>query len=104
MLSGVNSSPGLSASDPEIKKRRLKEACQEFEAIFANYVLKSMRDSVQRAEEPDQAREIYESMRDESLARELSRGSGCGLAKLLYEQLLPLVEEGDKPAGPLQNP
>ncbi|HOV85487.1 MAG TPA: rod-binding protein [Syntrophobacteraceae bacterium] len=104
MLPGVSPELGVAPMDPELKKKRLKEACREFEAIFANYVLKSMREGIQRAEEPDQARQVYESLRDESLARELSRGPGCGLAELMYRQLLPLVEAGEKPQNPVRNP
>jgi flagellar protein FlgJ len=79
-------------SETELKKQRLRETCEEFEAIMMQYLLKSMRQTVDRAEEPDQAREIYEAMLDEHLAREISRNQSNGLAATLYQQLLPALK------------
>lgn len=77
------------------RAERLHQACEQFEAILLSYLVKSMRQSVLRAEEPDQTRELYESLMDESLADALSREQGIGLADKLYRELEPLL--GDKP-------
>ncbi len=84
----------------EMQKKKLKEACEEFEAVLTGYLLKSMRESVMRAEEPDSAREMYEGLMDETLAKEVSRSNGTGLGKLLYDQLVPLIKEEPRVAPP----
>ncbi len=92
MIAGVNKGLGPGAlMETDVAKKRLKEACQEFEAVLTNTVFKSMRQSIMRAEEPDQSRQIFESMMDETLAKEFSKREGCGLAALLYKQLLPMI-------------
>ncbi|MGV8074859.1 MAG: rod-binding protein [Syntrophobacteraceae bacterium] len=98
MISAINKTTmGAGApSGSDIAKKRLKEACQEFEAVLTNSVFKSMRQSIMRTEEPDQARQIYESMMDETVAKEFSKREGCGLSNILYKQLLPLIRDEDK--------
>jgi Rod binding domain-containing protein len=90
---------GGDVSKHEAQKKRLKEACQEFESIMTNYVLKSMRESVMRAEEPEKGRDMYEGMMDETLSREMSKSGGKGLSEVLYQQLVPLVPDGTGPPG-----
>lgn len=76
----------------DAQKKRLHKACQEFESIMTNYMLKSMRQSVMRAEDPEQGREMYEGMMDETLAGEMSKSGGQGISELLFQQLVPLVQ------------
>lgn len=80
-------------NDRELDRKRLKEACQEFESCLTRIILKSMDDSIMRAEEPDQARETYETMFRETLAGELSRHTTGGVGDLLYRQLSPLIPD-----------
>ena len=95
MIPAVNGSPEqVDQSKPDVQKRKLKETCQEFESILTGYLFKSMRQSIVRAEEPEQANQIYESMMDDTLAKELSRSGSGGLADILYRELLPLVQAG----------
>lgn len=71
-------------------QEKLKETCRDFESIFINQMLKQARSSIQQiggAEERSHAREIYESMQDEELAKAMSQGKGIGLAQELYKQL-----------------
>ena len=71
--------------DPE----KLMEVCKDFESIFLNMMLKQMRRTIPESDlvEKSFAREMYESMQDEELAKEMSRGQGIGLAQELYKQL-----------------
>lgn len=85
----------IGATDLETKKKQLKDACEQFEAIFMQYLLKSMRQTVARAEDPEQAQEVYEAMMDESLAKEIAGHQSNGLAAMLYKQLLPALGDGD---------
>lgn len=67
----------------------LKEVCQQFESIFLNYMLKSMRDTIPDGGmfEKGVTFDIMQSMHDEALAEEISQNGGIGLAQQLYEQL-----------------
>ncbi len=84
-------SPLTAPQNQDVERKRLKEACQEFESFLTQHLLKSMDESILRAEEPDQARETYEGMFRETLAGELSRHSTGGIADLLFQRLVPLL-------------
>lgn len=73
----------------ENDKEKLLEACKEFEAIFLNMMLKQMRGTVTESNltEKSHAREIFEEMHDEKLARAMAEGRGIGLAQQLFQQL-----------------
>jgi len=97
MIRGINMSSAPNDHEKSgAKKQRLKEACEEFESIMTNYLLKSMRESIDRAEKPEQAREIYEGFLDEAISKDLAKRQGSGLADILYKQLSPLVRETSK--------
>lgn len=71
--------------DPE----KLMDVCRDFESVFLNIVLKEMRKTIPESDlvEKSYAREMFESMQDEELAKEMSKGRGVGLAQELYKQL-----------------
>ncbi len=73
------------SQDPE----ELMEACRDFEAIFLNILIKQMRRTVPEGGlvEKSFARDIYESMQDEEIAKEISKGQGVGIAQEIYKQL-----------------
>lgn len=80
------------ATDPE--KKKLKEACQDFEAVFVTQMLKEMRPE---GEDPvfgdSHARKIFESMQDEQMAEHLTRErSPLGVGELLYRQLVEKLD------------
>ncbi|HHY41461.1 MAG TPA: flagellar biosynthesis protein FlgJ [Thermoanaerobacterales bacterium] len=74
-------------------KEKLKEVCQQFESIFINYMLKSMRATVPDGGLFDKGvtYDIVLSMHDQALAEEISLNGGIGLAKQLYEELSKYV-------------
>lgn len=76
----------------------LKETAHQFEAMFLQLVMKSMRATVTKSDLLNsQAMETYESLYDRELATVLSRRGGIGLADMLTQQL-------DKaPSGPVQS-
>lgn len=70
-------------------KAGVKMAAQQFEAMFLQMVLKSMRDTVPTdgLMNSDQAR-FYNGMLDQQLAQDLStNGRGLGFARLIEQQL-----------------
>lgn len=70
-------------------RQQLKKACQQFESIFLYYLLQKMRDTVPKEGffEQGVSYDIIQSMHDEALAEELSKGGGLGLADQIYKQL-----------------
>lgn len=88
-MNKVNASKNIDASKLE-RQQELKEACQEFEAIFTNMMLKEMRKSIQDSglTEKSSAREMFEDMYFEEMSKDMSKGSnGTGLAKMLYDSM-----------------
>ncbi len=68
--------------------KALKAAAQQFEALFLQMVLKSMRDATPREGlmDSDQSR-MYESLLDQQLAQVMSSKKGVGLADVIARQL-----------------
>ncbi|MDJ0877687.1 MAG: rod-binding protein [Halieaceae bacterium] len=66
----------------------LKEAAQQFESLFVQMMLKSMRDAV-----PDggllgsHSMDTYQEMHDKQIALDISRRGGLGLANMIEAQL-----------------
>src|SRR4051794_35670318 len=65
----------------------LKAAAQQFEALFMNMIMKSMREATPKDElfDNEQSR-MYTSMLDQQMSQKLA-GRGVGLADMLVRQL-----------------
>lgn len=74
--------------DPE-EDKKLREACQEMEAVFLNLMLNKMRETVPERTlfKKSSGEKIMESMLDVEITRQMSQGGQFGLAKMLYENL-----------------
>ncbi|MFA7269809.1 MAG: flagellar assembly peptidoglycan hydrolase FlgJ [Sterolibacterium sp.] len=88
----------------------IKQAAQQFEALFLQMVLKSMREATPHESmfDSDQTR-MYESLLDQQLAQVLSsKGSGTGLAAMIEKQLARTNADpqslGDLPFTPPARP
>lgn len=79
----------------------LMKTCQEFESLFVNMMMKSMRQATLVDEEDNQfieksfGRGIFEDMRDEEISKKVSQGGGIGIAKMMYKQLSQYNKEED---------
>lgn len=79
-----------------------KEVARQFESLFMQMVLKSMRDAVPRDGLFDnQASKLYESLHDQQLSLQLGGGRGLGLAAMIERQLAPPDTRQSVPLGPL---
>ncbi len=73
----------------EEKKKELKKACEDFEAIFLDEMFKEMRKTsigeglIQKTREY----KLWEDMFYENVAKEMAHGGGIGLSDILYKQL-----------------
>ena len=71
-----------------ISEEKLKKACADFESIFINYMLKTMRRAIPQSGTNFPGKDIYSTMVDRKVAEDLAkRGGGIGLQKMLLRQL-----------------
>jgi len=84
----------LQARAAEESPEATREAARQFEALFVQMMLKSMRSaSAVLGEERDTT---YEEMFDQQIALEMTRDRGIGLADMLVRQLKPDSAAGDE--------
>jgi murein DD-endopeptidase MepM/ murein hydrolase activator NlpD len=73
---------------PPDRDEQLKKACREFESVFTNEMLKSMRRTVEKCDlfHGGQGEEIYESMLDQEMSKKIAGLGPQSLAERLYRQ------------------
>lgn len=91
-LKGLNAIRQQSnGTDGEAKKAALTEAAQQFEAIFTQMLLKSMRKAqeVLESDSPfnSQSTKFYRDMHDQQMSLEMSSNGSLGLTDLIVRQL-----------------
>ena len=95
-----NSSPVKNPAEERDKK--LKEACKQFESIFTYEMLKSMRNSIQKCDlfSGGQAEEVYQSMLDQELSKNMAGNGSNSIADLLYQQFKQMDDiSGNRDTG-----
>ncbi|MBB1268095.1 flagellar assembly peptidoglycan hydrolase FlgJ [Shewanella sp. SR44-3] len=89
-LAGLDS---LRAQAQKDEKGTLREAAKQFEGIFIQMLMKSMRDAnaAFKSDSPmnSQTTEFFEQMRDQQMSVDLSSKGMLGLADLMVQQLSP---------------
>ncbi|MDP2325948.1 MAG: flagellar assembly peptidoglycan hydrolase FlgJ [Gammaproteobacteria bacterium] len=96
-ISTYNDFQGLSQLRSEASARApeaTREAARQFEALFVQMMLKSMRDA--NAVLGEQRDTTYEEMFDKQISLEMTRGKGLGLGDLMIRQLA----EGEADTAP----
>ncbi len=70
-------------------KAALKAAAKQFETVFMNMVLKSMRDTVPKdgLMSGGSEEQMFQGMLDQQFAQNMAEGKGAGLADLIVKQL-----------------
>ena len=84
---GAAKSP-MTAEEREAKK--LREACEGFEAMFLSMMYKQMRATVPEGGlfgKKSNALEIFEDMRDTEMMNAAAKSGGIGIADMMYKQL-----------------
>ena len=89
----------LSTSGPADPK--LQAACQDMESLFLSYLLKEMRATVNKSGfiSGGKAEEIFTSLLDVELSKNMSAAGGIGLSPLLLKQLGGQSEKKESPGG-----
>ena len=80
----------------------LEKVAAQFESIFLQQMLKSMRDATVKSDLFDSSQmETYQSMADQQLALQLAEQGGIGLARMMVEQMQTsgLVDEAKGSEG-----
>jgi len=91
-INGLNSIRQQSkADDKETKEQALETAAKQFEAIFMQMLLKSMRKAqeVLESDSPfnSESTKFYRDMHDQQMSLELSNNGSLGLSELIVRQL-----------------
>ena len=73
--------------------KRLREACQGFEAMFLDIVFKEMRNTVPENTlfGESQGEKIWHSMLDTELMQNVAKAGGVGIADMMYDNLVGQV-------------
>ena len=81
----------------------IEEVAAQFESLFLQQMLKSMRDATVKSDLFDSNQiETYQSMADQQLALQLAEQGGIGLARMMVEQMQTrglVPESGDDVKG-----
>lgn len=76
----------LRAQARQDEKRAVQETAQQFEAMFIQQMMKTMRDSIEKSELSDShAQETFESMFDREVAHQMSKRNSLGIADMLVK-------------------
>ncbi|MEJ2639197.1 MAG: rod-binding protein [Desulfosarcinaceae bacterium] len=73
----------------EGETQKLKAACDSFEALFMQQLLKQMRATVPKDAMfgGGSAEQIYTEMLDAELSKEMASGGGLGISRLLFDSM-----------------
>jgi Rod binding domain-containing protein len=76
--------------DPARREARLREAAKQFEGLFVQTLLKSMRSTVPMSDLIDNSGEIetYRQLLDEEMAQQIGGRGGLGIADLITDRYL----------------
>ncbi|WP_421737048.1 rod-binding protein [Caulobacter sp.] len=81
------------ASTKELAKRgQIKETAQKFEASFLSVMMQTMFEGVKTSEPfgGGQGEEMFKSLLTESMAKEVTKAGGVGLANTVQREMLKL--------------
>lgn len=86
-ITGLN--PSLTAVPKRDNNEEMRKALKDFESLFINQMLKTMRESVGKSDlfHGGSGEDIYTSMLDEEIAKSISNAGGIGLEKMLMKQM-----------------
>lgn len=69
-------------------EKKLYQACEDFEAIFYQMMMKSMRETINKEDIADGGfgEDVFQGMMDEEVSKQAAKQSGS-IADILYQQL-----------------
>ena len=78
------------------QQKKLREACEGFEAMFLSMMYKQMRATVPESDlfgKKSNAIKIFEDMRDTELMNQAAKSGGIGLSDMMMKQLSPTIRK-----------
>lgn len=78
------------------QQKKLREACEGFEAMFLSMMYKQMRATVPESDlfgKKSNAIKIFEDMRDTELMNQAAKSGSIGLADMMMKQLSPTIRK-----------
>ncbi|MBI4389248.1 MAG: rod-binding protein [Nitrospinae bacterium] len=103
--SAAGDAPGGNAASPLDKKTdgKLKSLAKQFESLLVFQMMTAMRETLPKSDLLGSfSGDMYQSMQDETLANEMTKNKGIGLADMIYRQLVRLDEKaraGERPGA-----
>jgi len=85
----------LSARAGHDPKAAVREVSQQFEAMFMNSLLKTMRETHFDDEDQSSEMQTYRGLLDQQMVQSMTSGSGMGLARVLQQQISKLANLPD---------
>ncbi len=81
--------PSAEGLNRKVDGGKLKKACAEFESLFLERMFKIMRQSIPNSEFLGSGLnpELYQSLFDQELSKNLALKGGIGLGKILYQKI-----------------
>jgi len=75
-------------------KKALKKSCQDFEALFIQSVIKTMRKNVPEGGlfKKNNATSMFEEMLDQEMASTMARTQSIGIADQMYRQMEKIMD------------
>ena len=72
-------------------EQKLREAASDFEAIFAQQMLKSMREATLKSDliKVSEGERVFREMLDQHRSEQLADSGSLGLGEMIYKQLRP---------------
>lgn len=71
----------------------LKKVATQFEELFVNLILKTMRSGIQKTDLTDSSyqKDIFDGMLDETYSKEIAKTGGLGIADMLMKSFEPYL-------------
>ena len=91
----------------KIDEAKLKKACEDFEALFINQLLQSMRRTVLKSKflEDAPGKEVYQSLFDREISKKMAQKGALGVGKIIYRKVMEHEKARvARPSGGLQMP
>jgi Rod binding domain-containing protein len=106
---GPASAPESAGAGPGVNKideGKLKKVCGDFESIFIAQMLKEMRKTIPKSGLLDggSQQDMYLSLFDEELSKNLAKRGGLGLGKILYQNIMKQGQSTDLPPAERSTP
>ncbi len=88
-LHSVHNQQHVNVADDPVKKQKLQKAVREFEALFVNYMLKAMKQTVNRTKFDDGGfgSDLYDDLFTVEVAKAISKNGSFGIAETLYRKI-----------------